>query len=261
MSPSPSAYQNPNLVSTWDKVSADYDFAAYWRLPDNHANVKTLLTHIGNPEEKHIIEVGSGSGFSSLALAQRGALCSLLDLSPLALQVGTDAFIKAGRQAPKLFLEDALKNSVPSDSYDVVWNGGVIEHFVDSGKQLLLLEMLRMCKPGGTVIILVPNRWCWEFQIVQAWQKFWGTWRYGFEDDMSPRRLGRMCETVGITQYTSYAFNPVIGWRWLPLMRYVLKLMGCETLERHCRKTWMGFVSVLVIPKPGSPAVSNQQQM
>lgn len=243
-------YQRDEIASLWDKVSLSYDAQQYWSMPENWANLDVLVSHIGDPAGKRIIEVGCGSGYTSLALARKGARIALLDLSPQALKVAADGFAKAGLPAPELYNQDALKNTLPSDTFDATWNGGVIEHFYDPGKELLIKEMLRITRPGGKVIVLVPNRACWEFQIVQAWLKLRGTWTYGFEDDMSQWRLKRMCERLGIRNCTTYAFNPVLGWRWIPKVGHRLtRLLGMETLERHKQKSWMGFIAVLVIEK------------
>jgi ubiquinone/menaquinone biosynthesis C-methylase UbiE len=243
-------YQKDEIASLWDKVSLNYDARQYWNGLENRANYEELLLHIGDPAGKRIIEVGSGSGFTSLALAQQGAHIALLDLSSEALKVAEAAFVQAGLPPPELFNQDALKSAVPSDSFDVVWNGGVIEHFFDPGKEILIKEMLRMAKPGGKVIIIVPSGACWEFQLVQAWLKLRKTWIYGFEDDMSPRRLRRMCERLGIANSTVYAFNTVLGWRWLPKIgRHLTRWLGMETMEHHRRRSWMGFITILVIEK------------
>jgi ubiquinone/menaquinone biosynthesis C-methylase UbiE len=243
-------YQPDNIAEVWDRVSQSYDAEQYWRLLENRANLEVLITHIGSPAGKHILEMGCGSGHTSLALAQRGARCTLLDLSPEALRVAAASFERAGLPAPTLVREDALATSLPSDAFDAVWNGGVIEHFFDTGKALLIQQMVRVVKPGGRVIILVPNRLCWYFQIVQAWKKVHGTWRYGFEDDMSPGRLRRMCTRLGFHPVAAYAFNPIAGWRWLPALgEWVARLLGAESLERHLQHARTGFVTAVVLEK------------
>lgn len=249
MSGDSALYQPGDVAAVWDKVSRKYDYDAYVRGPENEANLRTLLEHLGDPTGKQIIEVGCGSGFTSLALAQRGARCALLDVSSEALAGAKAGFAQHGLPEPESYLGDALRSTVPSDRFDLVWNGGVIEHFYDPGKELLVREMLRMARPGGLVIIMVPNRWCWQFQLVQAWQKLRGSWKYGFEDDMSPRRLRRMTERLGIRVSTAYAFNPVLGWRWIPKVRGVVKQVGLDTAGWHSRRSPIGFVSVLVIRK------------
>jgi 2-polyprenyl-3-methyl-5-hydroxy-6-metoxy-1,4-benzoquinol methylase len=196
-----------------------------------------------------MIEVGSGSGFVSLALAQRGAQCTLLDISQKSLEVGVDNFIRNGLKTPEVYNEDALNSTVPSSSYDVVWNAGVIEHFLNQGKERLLLEMVRMAKSGGKVIVMVPNAWCLPFQLTQALQKMLGRWQIGFEDDMSPRRLSRLCDRTQLNNFEAYSYNPVAGWNSIPIVRRAIKLLRFDTLELHCKRSHIGKVSVLVITK------------
>jgi 2-polyprenyl-3-methyl-5-hydroxy-6-metoxy-1,4-benzoquinol methylase len=237
------------VAARWDAVASGYEQPRYWCAPENHANLYWLLHEIGDPRGKSVIEVGCGSGFMSLALAKRGATCSLLDISPRSLELATASFSAAGLRPPPCYLEDALRSSVLAESFDVVWNGGVIEHFVDAEKERLLQEMLRMAKPGGLVVVLVPNAWCWPFRLKQALLKARGRWAYGFEDDLSPRRLRRLCKRIGVTTETVYAFNPILGWCWYSKLRWLIARVGWNTPELHRRRSWMGFVSVVAIRK------------
>lgn len=242
-------YQKEGIAEVWDYVSLNYDQESYWNGLENHANLIELLSYIGDPANKRIIEVGSGSGFLSMALARKGARVALLDISEVALEAAGNAFKEAGLPEPEIICADALSSGLPDDKYDIVWNGGVIEHFFDEGKEKLILEMFRMTKPGGSVIIMVPNSWCVQAQVVQLWQKFRKTWIYGYEDDMSPKRLAKMCKRLGIKDFEVSAFNPVVGWKLVPKYGKILKLLGLEKLDYHLRHSWMGFVSVLVIKK------------
>jgi ubiquinone/menaquinone biosynthesis C-methylase UbiE len=126
----------------------------------------------------------------------------------------------------------------------------VIEHFFDNGKRRLIKEMLRMVKPGGKVIIMVPNAWCVPFRIGQAWQRLKGTWKFGYEDDMSPRRIKLMCRKLGLQSVQVYSFNKAVGVAWLP--RYgcrVANALGYNTLEKHAEKSCIGFVTIAIIQK------------
>lgn len=244
-------YQFGDVAETWDKVSTAYDEVTYWKMPENHANVETIIRHLGDPTAKRCIEVGCGSGLTSLALAKRGARCALLDISPVALATAVNAFERAGLPAPEQFLKNALENDIPAGGFDLVWNGGVIEHFTDEGKEKLMVEMVRLCAPGGLVLILVPNRLAWQLQLRQSWQKFRGTWQYGFEDDMSPGRIRRMALKNGFTQCETYAFNPIATWRWLPRTSKILRWLGVDTLEHHMRRSPTGLITVLAIRNEG----------
>jgi ubiquinone/menaquinone biosynthesis C-methylase UbiE len=242
--------QPAGVAQVWDRVSAGYDAADYWARPENAANLRVLLEHAGEPAGLRMIEVGCGSGLLSLALARRGAQCTLLDVSPVALDGAARRFAEAGLPVPACRCEDALAGAAPSAAFDVAWNSGVIEHFYDAGKERLLREMLRMVRPGGRVVVMAPNRWCWPFQAARLWMQWRGTWPYGFEDDLGPRRLRRLWGRLGAGPCTAYAFNPVLGWRWLPRMGGLCRRLGLETPEHHARRCRGGFVSVLAGTRP-----------
>jgi 2-polyprenyl-3-methyl-5-hydroxy-6-metoxy-1,4-benzoquinol methylase len=242
-------YQAKDIVSIWEDVSHDYDMRKYWELPENLANLRELLLNIGDLRDKNIIEVGSGSGLTTFALAKKGAKCAFLDISPTSLEIVKNYFSSSGLPEPECYNEDALNNSVPSDKFDFVWNGGVIEHFYDEGKKKLIIEMVRMARPGGKIVIMLPNSRCIQFQIAQAWKKLRKSWRYGYEDDMSPIRLGNMCTGLGLKVITSYSFNPVLGWREYPIINKLIKILGWENLEYHKKHSRFGFITVVVIQK------------
>ena len=239
------------MGSIWDSIaySKDYVKENYWSRLENQAVFRVLLSHIGEPQGKNIIEVGSGSGLLSVALAKLGATCTLLDLSALSLRYAVANFVDADLLQPTYYNEDALSSSVPSEMFDVVWNAGVLEHFFDDGKERLILEMLRMAKPGGSVIIMVPNAWCWQLQISQAMMKALKKWKVGFQDNMSPKRLKRISAHIGVTNTAAYAFDIVHGWHWIPFGKSITKLTHLETLELHCKRSWVGATSVLAIQK------------
>jgi ubiquinone/menaquinone biosynthesis C-methylase UbiE len=239
--------QPPNQTAVWDNQAQSYDEMGYWKSQENRANLAVLLSHIGNPKGKRFIEVGSGSGFTSAVLAERGAECALLDLSQEALDVGMRNFMRRGLPEPQCYNENALQSSVPSNYYDAVWNMGVLEHFYDDGKKKLVREMYRMTKPEGSVIVMVPNAWCWPFQIAQKWKKIRKSWAYGFEDDLSPRRLAKICNYLKLDNYVSYAYNPIHAWSWFPFLNKVIARW--DTLDHHLRQTWMGYTSILVVKK------------
>jgi len=242
--------QQEDLVDVWDNVAKYYSFEDYWADPASHAWLGRLRSHIGEPSGQRVLEVGCGSGLMSLALAQQGACVSLLDISPVALQRAREVFAAKHQPIPTCYRADALHSGIAENSFDVTWNCGVIEHFTNEGKRQLVMEMVKMTKPGGKVIIMVPNRWCWPFQIGQAYMKLRRTWPYGNEDDMSPMRLKRLCRRLDVEHYDAYSFDPVLGWYWLPFLGARLKrCLGPRPVEKHMQRSIIGWMSVLVIEK------------
>lgn len=237
-------------IAIWNRVAESYDEKSYWSAPETHAWHQTLCRHIGNPAGLGILEMGCGSGFISLALARAGARVALLDIAPRALEKARTAFRLACLPDPPSYAADALNSGLGSESFDVVWNNGVIEHFSDAGKARLLTEMRRLTRPGGKTIVFVPNRNCWPFRIAQRYMKWAGTWPYGFEDDMSPAQLRRFCLRLKIRAFETYAIDPWLGWYWLPRFGPLLKRwVGPRPVAAHMRRTQVGWLSILAIPK------------
>ncbi len=245
------SFQQNDIVKVWDDVASGYDIKRYWENKVHQSWFETLSSIIGDANGKSLLEVGCGSGFQSLRLAEEGGEISILDLSPRAIEVAKAAFKENKKRIVNCYNCDALKSNIPDNGFDIVWNMGVIEHFTDEGKSKLLQEMYRMTKANGKTIIMVPNRFCWTFQLGQWYRKVKGTWPYGNEDDMSPFRLRRLAKKSGMNKYHSFAFDPISGWYWLPFIGERLRqLMRKTTVESHMKKSIFGWMTVLVIDKP-----------
>lgn len=255
-------FQQKDIITVWDEVSVGYDFQKYWSNEVHLSWFHTLLSIIGDPNGKQLLEVGCGSAFQSLALAEMKGEVSLLDISAHAIEGARASFIARGHLSPPCYVCDALNSDIPDNKFDVVWNMGVIEHFFDDGKMQLIREMVRMTKPRGKTIIMVPNCLCWPFQLGQAYRKFFKTWQYGMEDDISPWRLRRLCRQANIQECQVYAFDPISGWYWLPYIgRYLKKMLGPKPVEAHMRKSLFGWMSVLIIAKTGNTLYSSKNSV
>tara|TARA_Y100000310_G_scaffold344288_1_gene456225 strand:- start:912 stop:1994 length:1083 start_codon:yes stop_codon:yes gene_type:complete len=106
---------------------------------------------------KRIAELGGGSGLGLMLLAQKGAFVTNIDTSKMALEFSRylsehhEIQDKLDRRN-----SDFYDTGLSDNEFDVVYNHGVFEHReVDAHK--LLHEMTRITKPGGYVVIAVPN--------------------------------------------------------------------------------------------------------
>jgi SAM-dependent methyltransferase len=59
------------------------------------------------------------------------------------------------RAAGGVVCEDFLQSSFPADAFDLVYSAGLIEHFDDL--RSVVAEHLRLVKPGGRLVLMVPN--------------------------------------------------------------------------------------------------------
>ena len=107
---------------------------------------------------KKIADFGGGSGIGLVLLAQQGALVTNLDASKIALEFSRylAEHYKVGHM---LTLKEGSFYEVPFDAneFDVVYNHGVCEH-KEVNAEKLLYAMVRATKPGGYVVISIPNK-------------------------------------------------------------------------------------------------------
>jgi len=131
----------------------------------------------------------------------------------------------------------------------VVWNGGVIEHFTDEGKVALIREMYRITRPGGLLLIVVPNALDLPFRLGKWIAERRGKWIFGYEDDLSEGRFRRLAERAGLKQVDLSAHNPIVGWWFLPYGRWLTDRLGLNTTRWHAKQTRFGHALSLAARK------------
>lgn len=239
-------HQQLNLVAVWDKVASTYAEAREG--PDHLAYLQTILECVGDPSALAFCEVGCGSGMASAALQRMGARTTLVDIAPGALAFARGYFCEHGLQG-QFCQSDGLELGLRSDSFDVVWNGGVIEHFDDSGKVLLMKEMWRIVKPGGLVLIKAPNAMDLGFALGKWIDQRRGRWPYGYEDDLTIGRFRKLAWLAGLDGMRLFAYNPIVGWWFLPYGKGLAQKLGLNTPKWHARHAPWGHVICMVARK------------
>ena len=172
--------------------------------------------------------------------AARGARVFGVDLSSPIVGQARAAFGPASLQAS---VADVRRLPFRDDSFDAIYSMGTIEHFAES--EAALVEMIRVLRPGGRIVLGVPNRYdpFGRPILVAALSRF-GWYAYGFEKSYSRRQLRQMLQRSGVevVAETGILFMP--GWLrmldlalhcWCRPLAWVTRpaVAGCAWLDRH----------------------------
>ena len=159
-----------------------------------------------------------------------------------------------------------------SESFDAVYSMGTVEHFADTDGAVR--EIFRVVRPGGRVVIGVPNRWdpfLRPLLVVLLYRL--GLYGYGFEKSYSRRTFRRMLTRAGfkVTAETGILFIP--GWlRMLDLACYtwarpLSRLTGLAVAPFHHLSRWLpwlrryGYLLTTVAVRPAAAAAPSPQRV
>ncbi|HEX6800283.1 MAG TPA: class I SAM-dependent methyltransferase [Ktedonobacterales bacterium] len=110
---------------------------------------------LGDLAGMRVLDLGCFSGNRlSLEIAERCGEYIGLDLSPHAIERLNSTLRERDLTHAHAYAGDFLANDFPDASFDLVYAFSVLHHFQDMG--VLLDELARILKPGGTIISMDP---------------------------------------------------------------------------------------------------------
>jgi 2-polyprenyl-3-methyl-5-hydroxy-6-metoxy-1,4-benzoquinol methylase len=121
---------------------------------------------------KKVLEIGCGIGTDTINFARNGATVTAIELSERSMEVARKRAEVFGLQDKIKFFNgnaEELVGFVPEDQYDLIYSFGVIHHTPNPEK--VLAGIRNYIKPGGTLKIMVYNRY--------SWKALWIIFKYG----------------------------------------------------------------------------------
>jgi len=194
-----------DLIEYWSKENLLLRDKGYF----DYASRKMFKHYLPDLTGKMILDVGCGQGMMMEYFAEYGNSVIGIDITPQS--VGFSA-------SRGLAVIEADARSIPflDNTFDLVYSLGVIEHF--SGTKQALKEQVRVCKPGGIVVAVVPNlitpyclaSICFEL-LTRREHKLIVTYGKPF----SRKRLSKMfktsgCDRIMVESYYGSAFLRVL---------------------------------------------------
>jgi 2-polyprenyl-3-methyl-5-hydroxy-6-metoxy-1,4-benzoquinol methylase len=149
---------------------------------------------------KAVVDVGAGSGLSSIPFAKSNYRVILVDYSESALHLAREYYMDVGLyRSLDLVIADAFHLPLRNKSVDLVLSWGLLEHFKPEDSVKILREKLRV---GKMLMEIVPYRKCIGYWLAKKLVRLLGRiWPYGDE-------IERDYEEQEILREVAYA-----GWR------------------------------------------------
>jgi phosphatidylethanolamine/phosphatidyl-N-methylethanolamine N-methyltransferase len=113
--------------------------------------IRSTLADLAIPPGARILEVGVGTGLSLSAYPEHAQVIGI-DLAPDMLERAQEKVAEHGWRHIRLEQGDALKLSFPDASFDYVTSFHVVSVVPDTAQ--MMREIARVCRPGGTVVII-----------------------------------------------------------------------------------------------------------
>ena len=198
------------------RLAGDARFLARFRASPY---IQLLLRYAALPPDSLILEPGCGSGKFSLALASLGHRVVALDYVAEVLHGLRATEQRLVGQWPgqlRGHCQGSLESlPFPDDTFNLVVNEGVVEHWLDDATRLAVLrQIVRVTQPGGVVAVLVPNG---MHPLIRVWEAR----LEGFQTAppmtyYSAERLGQELTQAGLRDVYTDGIYPWRSWARVP---------------------------------------------
>lgn len=142
------AVENDFVARVYEKLASTYDFTFG---PTLHPGRVQALQRMGIQPADSILEVGVGTGINC-TLYPRDCTVTGIDLSDGMLEKARERVARKAITNVRLLEMDAAHMKFADDSFDIVYAPYLISVVPDP--VAVVREMVRVCRPGGKVIIL-----------------------------------------------------------------------------------------------------------
>lgn len=222
----------------WDKVwIRTKDDTEFWWWVQRETNgiraskiISYLEKYLGRINGLKIIEVGCGAGVHSFIFAKHGAIMTIMDYSHEALLLARKHFDSSGLSASFLYADALNLESNLREKFDVAMSFGTVEHYCYPERFLITKAHVDLVRPGGVVIISMPNRWFFPHEILKFYLQRRGKWLKGYEGAFNRRELLKLANKLGLENTKIYGSGFIID-----MFRYLHIYQETRLFRKFCR--------------------------
>jgi ubiquinone/menaquinone biosynthesis C-methylase UbiE/uncharacterized protein YbaR (Trm112 family) len=160
-------------IEKWDEMyRKQLDMLSFYKEYENykklyHQNIYNQLKNEKDFENITYLEIGCGQFFLGLDIAKECDLIIGIDICPSALKIAKRMMEERGVENYILIQGDILNLPIKNDIADLVFGGGVIEHF--KGTQKCVNELHRVLRKDGISFNAVPYLNIGSLTYRQVW--------------------------------------------------------------------------------------------
>lgn len=180
-------------------------------------------------EQEKILEIGSGSGVTSINLALENREATALDFSKQCLKL-TEKIAENMNCSVKLVHADATKELPFSDNdFDIVFQAGLLEHFEKEKR----IELLRLwSRVGRKTVSIIPNASSLAYRVGKAIMEKEERWEYGKE--LPQYSMKQEYQLAGLKVLKEYTIGEQHALEFLPKRHYLRKALQKWINENIC---------------------------
>jgi len=174
---SPPSLKQEDVIRAYRRYAPVYDSLFGRILQEGRVEMAKL---VADEPCARLLEVGVGTGLALAHYPEDSLICGI-DLSPHMLRLASDA-VRPGRSV-MLALMDAECTAFPNGAFDCVTAPYVLS--VTPNPTRMLLEMQRVCRPGGRILVLNHFRGAGVWSSLERVVADHASW-FGFRSTLSP---------------------------------------------------------------------------
>ena len=195
-------------------------------VPNPRECTDRLLMALGQIDDKHICDIGCGTGLLTWELANRGARVSAIDISMEAVKMARERNKEfSGRvDVQQMDVSKLLYNDGSFDLVTGIW----ILHHLDTVKAAK--EVSRVLKPGGKAVFIKPLA---HNPISNIWRRLTPSFRTPDERPLSYSQISEMGRHFSSVNYQEYALLTLLSsFVYLMTYNHKFKKRSAELLAR-----------------------------